>query len=158
MITFSFQSSAWNPDYTLFIPQQSQVCIDQEASDKVKVHEVAFDERCPPGQQRYLALFSREPRGAMALIPITSSMQFYPPLSIQWPPDPQLSKNQIWHFTCIRKFQKKILDQVVDLKSYKGEITADSQISCEEAHQQALDYCINEYKGNALLEDCLMAW
>ncbi len=158
MMIFSFQSSGWNPDYTLTLPKQTQVCVQKDSEAKVNIKEVAFDEPCAAGQQRHLIIFSREPKGGMALVPITSSMKFYPPLTIQWPPEPRFSSTQIWHFTCVKNFQKKIMDQVVDLKAYKGEITANSDIQCEEAHKHALDYCQNEYKGNAILENCLMAW
>jgi hypothetical protein len=149
---------AWNPDYAYDLPKQRRMCVRREKDDTVFFYSILSDEECPPTEARYLVIFAREPRGAMALLETNTSQKFYPPLTLKWPPDEKISQSRLWHFTCVKLGEKEILGSKVQLYRYMGEMTSDVRQDCLEAEERALQYCQKEYKGEELLEQCPITW
>lgn len=149
---------AWNPEYAYGLPKLRRMCVTRPEKDLVHLRAIAPDEDCPEGSTRYVVAFAKEPRGSMALVRSATSQHFYPPLTLTWPPEARLSRTQIWHFTCVESSERPVLDTTVRLMRYKGEITSDKKNECMEAERRALEYCIEELKGQSLLESCLIPW
>ena len=147
-------TEAWNPDYAYDLPKQRRMCVHREPDGSLFFSSILTDEDCPHGETRYLVIFAKEPRGAMAMIQTTTDQIFYPPLTLKWPPDDTASRTQLWHFTCVKAGEKEILGSKVKLYQYLGEMTANVQQDCLEAEGRALRYCQEHFKGEALLEAC----
>jgi hypothetical protein len=149
---------AWNPDYAYDLPKQRRMCLKRETPDTVRLYSISQEETCPEGSQRYIVVFGRNPRGSVALLPSTSAVEFYPPLTLVWPPRNPSSSNRLWHFTCVEPVEKEILESRVELFRYKGEITFKGNQDCFETEERALEYCQSDLKGQALLETCPIQW
>lgn len=158
LITLPLPTRAWNPDYAYDLPKQRRMCVRREGTDSVILYSISADENCPPEEQRYLVVFAKEPKGAVALLKTTTSHHFYPPLTLKWPPDPNTTAGQLWHFTCVKAGEREILGSKVRLFQYLGEMTADVKQDCLAAEGRALRYCQEELKGEELLETCPIAW
>jgi hypothetical protein len=148
----------WNPDYAYDLPKQRRMCARRETDDSIYFYSIPAEANCPTTEQRYLVVFAKEPKGAIALLPTTSSRDFYPPLTLKWPPDTNPTAGQLWHFTCVKSGEKEILGSKVVLYQYLGELTADVKQDCLSAEARALRYCQEQYKGETLLEACPIAW
>jgi hypothetical protein len=155
---FAPELRAWNPDYAYDLPKQRRMCQRLEPDGSIFLHSILSDEACPQGEQRYLVVFAKEPRGAMALLATKTAEIFYPPLTLKWPPDENFTRNQLWHFTCVKSDEKDVLGSKVTLYKYLGEMTADVRQDCLEAEDRALHYCQEQYKGDELLEACPITW
>ncbi|KAB2840677.1 hypothetical protein F9K50_05370 [bacterium] len=150
---------AWNPDVAYGLPQERRMCVRRDSDETLLFSAIAEDEDCPAGSRRYIVYFAKEPRGAMALIPTTTSLRFYPPLTLQWPAtDHQFSGSPLWHFTCVQKTEISPLGNRMALNSYRGEMTFSGKENCLDAEQRALRFCQEEWKGQALLESCPLSW
>lgn len=149
---------AWNPDVTYGLPQERRMCVQRDPERGIRFFSIQEDQDCPEGSRRYLVIFAKEPRGAMALIPTSTSLRFYPPLTLNWPANEQNSGSPLWHFTCVQKHEISPLGTKVSLQSYRGEITFRGKQDCLEAEQRALRFCQQEWNGGALLESCPLSW
>jgi hypothetical protein len=158
LFTHSPKLPAWNPDYAYDLPKQRRMCVRREGHASVFFYSIASEENCPATERRYLVVFAREPKGAVALLATTSSRDFYPPLTLKWPPDENPTAGQLWHFTCVKTGEKDILGSKVQLYQYLGEMTANATQDCLAAEGRALRYCQEAFKGEALLEACPIAW
>ncbi len=156
LITFFKISSvtAWNPDYAYNLPQQRRMCVKRDSDETIRFYSILSDEDCPPDARRYLVVFAKEPPGGIALVPTTTSLRYYPPLTVQWPPKEKLSSTPLWHFTCLKNEELEVLDSKIPLQSYRGEITSSGKLDCFSAAERALKYCKKEYQGDSLLEQC----
>jgi len=154
----SAPARAWNPDYAYGLPQERRMCVKRDAADTIQFTSIAEDEDCPPGSGRYIVIFAKEPRGAMALISTTTSLRFYPPLTLNWPAQEPHSGSPLWHFTCLQKHDIAPLGTKLSLNSYRGEMTFQGKQDCLEAEQRALKFCQDEWQGEALLESCPISW
>jgi hypothetical protein len=134
------------------------MCARREGHDSIFFYSILSEETCPPTEQRYLVVFAREPKGAVALLATTTSRNFYPPLILKWPPDERISQGQLWHFTCVKSGEKEILGSKVVLYRYLGELTGDVRQDCMSVEARALRYCQEEFKGETLLEACPISW
>lgn len=152
------EAKAWNPDVAYGLPQERRMCVRRDSDESILFTAIAEDEDCPTGSRRYIVYFAKEPRGAMALIPTTTSLRFYPPLTLQWPADHNFSGSPLWHFTCVQKTEISPLGNRMELNSYRGEMTFSGKQDCLEAEQRALRFCQDEWKGAALLESCPLSW
>lgn len=103
-------------------------------------------------------VFAKEPKGALALLPTKTSQLFYPPLTLRWPADQNLTRTPLWHFTCVVKGERDILGSKVSLYRYRGELTASTRQDCLEAEARALRYCQEKLNGEELLEACPLGW
>jgi hypothetical protein len=153
------QAFSWNQDYAYGLPKQRRMCVKHETPDTLVFSSVFSDERCPPGSRRYVVVFGREPRGSMGLLAVSTAEKFYPPLTLTWPAQaPEFSGSPLWHFTCVKPHEVLLLESPIDMLSYKGEITFTGKKDCLEAQQRALEYCREEWRGEALLENCPLGW
>lgn len=153
------ESRAWNPDVAYGLPQERRMCVRRDSEETIHFSAIAEDEDCPTGSRRYIVYFAKEPLGAMALIPTTTSLRFYPPLTLQWPAeDHQFSGSPLWHFTCVQKTEISPLGNRMALNSYRGEMTFSGKEKCLDVQQRALRFCQEEWKGQALLESCPLSW
>lgn len=153
-----FPAQAWNPDYSYNLPLQRRMCVKRTGTHKLKFYSITMDQDCPKGSSRYVVVFGRNPPGSIALLASTTSQKFYPPLTLEWPPEPKLRNNKLWHFTCVELGEKQLLDSKVQLYQYKGEITAEGKKECVEVEKRALQYCQETLKGKTLLESCPIPW
>lgn len=149
---------AWNEDYAYGLPQERRMCVQRLEPDGLTFTSIEPDADCPPEAKRYIVIFGKEPKGAMALIPTTTSLRFYPPLILNWPAKDRFSANPLWHFTCMAKAELNPLGVKLSLPVYRGEITAHGRVNCLDAEQRALLYCREEMKGESLLETCPLSW
>lgn len=145
---------AWNPEYGHGLPRQRRMCAKRDSAQTILFYSILPDEDCPKGTTRYVVVFGRKPRDSMALIRSTTSLKFYPPLTLTWPSEQKKSRTSLWHFTCVLSEEREILESKVRLFKYKGEITSENKHRCAEAQQRALTYCQNQLKGEELLESC----
>jgi hypothetical protein len=150
-------AQTWNPDYAYDLPRQVRMCV-KRVEDKIQFSSVAPEAECPAGSRRYLIVFGKEPRGAMALMPIATAQRFYPPLVLSWPEKEGFNSNPLWHFTCVKTHELNLLESKITMKDYKGEITSRKGEDCLEASARALKYCQEEYQGDELLEKCPLSW
>ncbi|HEX5033921.1 MAG TPA: hypothetical protein VFW62_05525, partial [bacterium] len=126
------------------------MCVQRVEEDGLTFTAIEHDADCPPGAKRYIVIFGKEPKGAMALLPTATSLRFYPPLTLSWPAKDRFSADPLWHFTCLAKAEFNPLGVKLSLPTYKGEITARGRENCIDAEQRALDYCRREMKGDSL--------
>lgn len=157
IFAFPLGLRAWNEEYAFNLPQERRMCV-QRAEDGLVFTSIDSDADCPPGSKRYVVIFGKEPRGAMALIPTSTSLRFYPPLTLNWPAKDRFSASPLWHFTCLGKAELSPLGVKLSLPTYRGEITAPGKGDCLEAEKRALSYCQGELNGSALLESCPIGW
>lgn len=144
----------WNPDYAYGLPKQKRMCLHRESAQSLHLYPISSEEDCPAGDNRYIVVFAKEPQGAMALVPSTTSQQFYPPLTLNWPPDESKSMDRLWHFTCVQTLEQEVLGSKVQLMKYRGEITSRTSEACWEAKERALKFCQDHMEGEELLENC----
>ncbi|HCU23939.1 MAG TPA: hypothetical protein DF383_02890 [Deltaproteobacteria bacterium] len=155
---FSRFATAWNSDYVYGLPKERRMCVQRDGEDGILFRSIASDEDCPPGFRRYIVIFAKEPRGAMALVPTATSLRFYPPLVLNWPAGDNFSSNSLWHFTCIQNHEIEPLGYKLALQSYRGEITFEGREDCQAAERRALKFCREEWAGATLLENCPLSW
>lgn len=149
---------AWNEEYAYNLPQERRMCVQRVDEEGLTFTSIEPDADCPPGSKRYVVIFGKEPRGAMALIPTSTSLRFYPPLTLNWPAKDRFSASPLWHFTCLGRAELNPLGVKLSLPTYRGEITAHGKGDCLEAEKRALNYCREEMSGDALLETCPIGW
>ena len=149
---------AWNEEYAYGLPQERRMCVQRQEPDGLTFTSIDADGDCPTGAKRYIVIFGKEPKGAMALIPTATSLRFYPPLTLNWPVKERFSATPLWHFTCLAKTEMSPLGVKLSLPIYRGEITAGARENCIDAEQRALNYCRDEMKGESLLETCPLSW
>lgn len=150
---------AWNPDAAYGLPKQRRMCVKRLPQGRIAFNSIASDEDCPPGETRYVVIFAKEPRGALALVKSTTSQKFYPPLSVQWPARKDSTRTSLWHFTCVGEEVWEILGSDLEMLKYKGELTSPQKdSSCSEAEVRALQYCQEHLGGESLLETCSLSW
>lgn len=149
---------AWNPEYAYGLPLQRRMCVNRETEDAVHFSSVSMDETCPPGSRRYVVVFGKEPRGSIALMPITTAQRVYPPLVLTWPERPGFNGTPLWHFTCVETRELKLLESKLTVVGYRGEITSNGARECLDAQKSALLYCQEEWQGDDLLEKCPLGW
>lgn len=148
----------WNPDVAYGLPLQRRMCVSREVDDTVHFSSVSPQETCPPGARRYVVVFGKEPRGSVAMLPITTAQRFYPPLVLSWPEREGFNGNPLWHFTCIETQEINLLESKLTVMGYRGEITTNGSKDCLEAQQRAMKYCETEWQGDDLLEKCPLSW
>lgn len=158
MLATPFRLHAWNPDVAYGLPLQRRMCVERSGTDTVRFFSVAEDEECPETSRRYVVVFGKEPRGALALLPIATSRKIYPPLVLSWPERAGFNGNPLWHFTCVQNHELSVLESKLTVFGYRGEITSNGAKDCLEAQTRALKYCQEEWQGNDLLEKCPLSW
>ena len=149
---------AWNEDYAYGLPQERRMCVQREDEQGILFTSIEPDADCPPEAKRYIVIFGKEPKGAMALIPTSTSLRFYPPLTLHWPAKDRFSASPLWHFTCVGRAELNPLGVKLSLQTYRGEITSGGKEDCLEAERRALAFCKKEWQGEALLEICPLSW
>ncbi|MBL7685237.1 MAG: hypothetical protein JNK65_04285 [Deltaproteobacteria bacterium] len=162
LATISFFASplyAWNEDYRSDLnPIQRTVCLKNSSNPEKEpitlVRSTQPDEPCSPGEARYRLIVGKNPKGALAFIPLTNMEKLYPPWVVSWPADDEF-KPRLWHFTCFATSDQEVLGTLSKKRHHRGEITtpADRQ-SCEAASVMADQVCRDQLGGNELLEQC----
>ncbi len=150
---------AWNEDYNDFIPSQRSVCIKNLSSlwkgATLTIRSIPPDESCSIEEARYQWVIGKEPKDSMALIPMKTLRNPFPPWVVSWPSSENSASPRVWHFSCIVSQEKKILGTLTKSFSFKGEITAPSKNqSCESAYTMAQGACMEQLGGNELYEQC----
>ena len=151
-------AQGWNEDYAYGLPQERRMCVERSEEDGLTFSSIPPDADCPPGAKRYIVIFGKEPKGAMALVPTSTSLRFYPPLVLNWPAKERFSASPLWHFTCLGKTELNPLGVKLSLPSYRGEITSRGKEDCLQAEKRALAFCRKEWSGESLLETCPLSW
>lgn len=152
-------SWAWNPDVAYGLPKQRRMCVKRLGQGQVQFRAIGLEEDCPAGERRYVTIFAKEPRGALALVKSTTAGKFYPPLGLQWPSKQSPTRTRLWHFTCVGEEIWEILGSELHLNKYLGEMTLPTkESSCSEAEARALSHCQKRLKGDRLLENCGFEW
>lgn len=157
-LLFPATAQAWNPDYAYDLPKQRRMCVRRIEDKQVEFKAIFADEDCPKDAKRFIVVFAKEPRGALALVPSTTSQKFYPPLTLKWPTDQNPTRTHLWHFTCVDLEEKDVLGSKIHLYRYLGEVTFKASQQCLEAEARALNYCQEQLKGQTLLENCSIPW
>ncbi len=156
-LILSPEAQAWNPDYGYDLPKQRRMCV-VHSEDRSSFYAISPSEDCEAPAQRYIVVFSREPQGAMALLPAKTSNAFYPPLVVRWPTEQNPNRVGLWHFTCVAEREQQLLDSSLTLYEYKGELTTNGNQDCSEAAERLLQYCQDGLQGDKLLESCPLSW
>lgn len=149
---------AWNPDYAYGLPKQREFCAKRDSKDTWLFRPLGLEEACNKGEMNYLAVFAKEPRGAVALIKLKKLKDFYPKPGIKWPPEAKSPDQGLWHFSCVGEKKIKVLNTQVSLPVFLGDLTAPTSRSCEESRQRAQEHCEKKLKGQSLLENCGAYW
>jgi hypothetical protein len=149
---------AWNSDYAYDLPKQRRMCVRRVEGKQVEFKAIFSDEDCPKDAKRYIVVFAKEPRGALALVASTTSQKFYPPLTLKWPTAQNPTRTHLWHFTCVGLEEKDVLGSKIHLYRYLGEVTFKASQQCLDAEARALNYCQEQLKGQTLLENCAIPW
>ena len=152
---------AWNEDYRPEnIPLQRSVCVRKVLGTSpgynATVRSIRPDEPCAPNEIRYTLVIGSNPKGSLALVPLKSYDEFYPPWVVTWPAREEfLMSPRLWHFTCFANSSSEVLGTVVKKRHFRGEITAPSHHqSCESAYTMANTVCSENLGGNEIMEQC----
>jgi len=149
---------AWNPNYAYGLPTQREFCAKRDSKETWKFRPLGLEELCQKDEIHYLAVFAKEPRGAVALIKLKKFKDFYPKPGIKWPAEALAPDKGLWHFTCLGERKVEVLDTQVSLRVFLGDFTAPTKRSCEESRAAAHKHCQKKLKGQEILESCAGYW
>ncbi len=162
IIFFLFQSTqlfAWNEDFSTSTPTYRGVCLKNLSAlfknGPVNVRTIPPDEACNSDEMRYQWVIGKEPKDSMALIPMKTVQDTFPPWVPSWPSSENSASPRVWHFTCVGNEEKEMLGTKMKTFTFKGEITAPvKDQSCEAAYMMAQGACKKQLGGNDLYEQC----
>ncbi|MCB1214581.1 MAG: hypothetical protein KDK66_03800 [Deltaproteobacteria bacterium] len=149
---------AWNPDYAYPLPRQREFCAKRDSKETWLFRPLGLQEVCEKNESHYLAVFAKEPRGAIALIKLSKYQGFFPKPGIKWPPEASQPDQGLWHFSCLGEKTIPVFDTEVRLRVFLGDLTAPSSQSCEASKKSAQDFCQKKLKGQEILESCAGYW
>ncbi len=155
---FPLLLKSWNEDYNPEnLPASRTVCvkkIENIRKESMTARSLQADESCLENEDRYLLVVGKEPKGAMALIPILTKTKYSPTWGISWPSKEQ-NNPTLWHFTCLKSLPIQLLGVETKRFQHAGEITTPfKNQSCELALIMAKTVCIDQLKGDEIFERC----